>query len=115
MLAEQQLAAKVVFSHGKLIDVLAPLGGKASAVAAYARRLNLPLGACIAAGDSGNDVDMLEACGHAIVVGNASGELDGLSPRDGLMRVAGHHAHGVMEGLERLGLTAPALAQASAA
>ncbi|WP_440979633.1 HAD-IIB family hydrolase [Sphingomonas pseudosanguinis] len=115
VLAEQQLAAKVVFSHGKLIDVLAPLGGKAAAVAAYARRLDLPLGACIAAGDSGNDVDMLEACGHAIVVGNASGELDGLSPREGLMRVAGHHAHGVMEGLERLGLTAPALAQASAA
>lgn len=103
-LAEHGIAAKTVFSHGRLIDVLAPLGGKAAAVAAYARRLNLPLGACIAAGDSGNDVDMLEACGHAIVVGNASDELDGLPPREGLMRVAAHHAQGVLEGLERLGL-----------
>jgi len=114
-LAEQGLAAKTVFSHGKLIDVLAPLGGKAAAVAAYARRLGLPLGACIAAGDSGNDVDMLEDCGHAIVVGNASDELDGLVPRDGLIRTDGHHANGVLEGLDRLGLTAPAATRASAA
>ena len=115
VLSEQGLAAKVVYSHGRLIDVLAPLGGKAAAVAAYARRLDLPVGACIAAGDSGNDVDMLEACGHAIVVGNASDELDGLAPRDGLLRVAGHHANGVLEGLERLGLTEPMLMRASAA
>jgi len=115
VLSEQGLAAKVVYSHGRLIDVLAPLGGKAAAVAAYARRLDLPVGACIAAGDSGNDVDMLEACGHAIIVGNASDELDGLPPRDGLLRVAGHHANGVLEGLERLGLTEPMLMRASAA
>lgn len=44
VLAEQKLAAKVVFSHGRLIDVLAPLGGKAAAIAAYARRLDLSLG-----------------------------------------------------------------------
>jgi len=114
-LAERDLAAKVVYSHGRLIDVLAPLGGKAAAVAAYARRLDLSLGACVAAGDSGNDVDMLEACGHAIVVGNASDELAGLVARDGLMRVKGHHAHGVLEGLERLSLTQPLMARASAA
>ena len=114
-LAKQGLSAKTVFSHGRLIDVLAPLGGKAAAVAAYARRLDLPMGACIAAGDSGNDVDMLEGCGHAIVVGNASDELDGLAPRDGLMRVSARHANGVLEGLDRLGLTAPTPAHASAA
>ena len=114
-LAELGLSAKTVFSHGRLIDVLAPLGGKAAAVAAYARRLNLPMGACIAAGDSGNDVDMLEGCGHAIVVGNASDELDSLPVRDGLMRVAGNHANGVLEGLDRLGLAHPAPVHASAA
>ncbi|WP_343527161.1 HAD-IIB family hydrolase [Sphingomonas sp.] len=114
-LSEQGLAAKVVFSHGRLIDVLAPLGGKAAAIAAYARRLDLSLGACVAAGDSGNDADMLAACGHAIIVGNASDELDGLPPRDGLLRVSGHHANGVLEGLERLGLATPMLTRASAA
>ena len=114
-LAEQGLAAKTVFSHGRLIDVLAPLGGKAAAVAAYAKRLDLPMGACIAAGDSGNDVDMLDACGHAIVVGNAGHELADLPERDGLLRVTAHHANGVMEGLERLGLTTPMPTQATAA
>lgn len=73
------------------------------------------MGACIAAGDSGNDVDMLDACGHAIVVGNAGHELADLAERDGLMRVTAHHANGVMEGLEKLGLTAPMPTQATAA
>jgi sucrose-phosphate synthase len=100
------LAARVIFSHGRLIDVLAPTGGKAQAIAAYAARRGLTLADCIAAGDSGNDADMLAACGHAIVVGNAGGELAHLSPRSGLLRVRRHHAGGVLEGLATLGLAA---------
>ena len=107
-LAEARLGARVVFSHGRLIDVLAPAGGKAGAIAAYARGIGLTIADCIAAGDSGNDIDMLETCGFAIVVANASEELDGLAARPGLQRVAKAHAAGVVEGLERLGLAAPA-------
>ncbi|MEH3106405.1 MAG: HAD-IIB family hydrolase [Sphingomonas fennica] len=103
-LAEAGLAARVVFSHGRLIDVLAPHAGKAAAIAALAARHGLSPADCIAAGDSGNDIDMLEACGHAIVVGNAGAELAGLARRPGLNRVAGHHATGVMEGLAAIGL-----------
>jgi sucrose-phosphate synthase len=101
------LSARVVFSHGELIDVLAPHAGKAAAIAAYAARHGLSLADCIAAGDSGNDVDMLEACGHAIVVGNAGAELAGLNPRTGLNRVRGRHATGVMEGLAAIGIVPP--------
>ncbi len=101
------LAARVVFSHGELIDVLAPHAGKAAAIAAYAARRGLSLADCIAAGDSGNDIDMLEACGHAIVVGNAGAELDGLTLRAGLNRVRGRHAAGVMEGLAAIGIVPP--------
>jgi sucrose-phosphate synthase len=107
-LMEAGLRARVVFSHGELIDVLAPHAGKAAAIAAYAARDGLSLADCIAAGDSGNDVDMLEACGHAIVVGNAGAELAGLTPRAGLNRVCEHHAGGVMEGLAAIGLVLPA-------
>lgn len=107
-LADAGLPARVVFSHGRLIDVLAPAGGKARAIAAYAARSGLTLADCVAAGDSGNDADMLSACGHAIVVGNAHDDLDGLPARPGLLRVGGHHAAGVVEGLARLGLAAPA-------
>ncbi|WP_267388546.1 HAD family hydrolase [Sphingomonas sp. GC_Shp_3] len=106
-LAAAGLGARVIFSHGRLIDVIAPMGGKAAAVGAYAARHGLSLAQCIAAGDSGNDADMLEACGRAIVVANASDELATLTPRSGLHRARARHAAGVMEGLERLGLTAP--------
>ena len=110
-LAAAGLSARVIFSHGRLIDVLAPAGGKAAAIAAYADRFGLTLADCVAAGDSGNDVDMLERCGAAIVVGNAGDELAMLAERPGLYRAERHHAAGVLEGLERLGLAdAPAIA-----
>jgi sucrose-phosphate synthase len=107
-LAEAGVAARVIFSHGRLIDVLAPAGGKAAAIAAYAVRHGWSSAQCIAAGDSGNDADMLDGCGHGIVVGNAGDELAGLAPRAGLHRVVRHHAAGILEGLERLGLADPA-------
>nr|WP_232474260.1 HAD family hydrolase [Sphingomonas sp. MA1305] len=103
-LAEAGLAARVIFSHDRLIDVLAPTGGKAQAIAAYAARFGWTLADCIAAGDSGNDADMLTACGHAIVVGNASADLADLPVRAGLHRVAARHAAGVLQGLAALGL-----------
>lgn len=109
------LQAKVIFSHGQLIDVLAPRGGKASAIAAYAARSGWSLAQVIAAGDSGNDEDMLTACGNAIVVGNASAELDTLPARAGLHRVRDFHANGVLEGLTALGLASPQSALAVAA
>lgn len=98
------LDARVVFSHGRLIDVLAPGGGKASAIAAYASHHGWTLANAVAAGDSGNDIDMLAACGHAIVVGNAGAELDPLPARPGLYRAVDHHALGLLEGLAALGL-----------
>jgi sucrose-phosphate synthase len=104
VLAAAGLKARVIFSHGRLIDVLAPTGGKAAAIAAYAARHGWSLGQCIAAGDSGNDADMLAACGQAIVVGNAGEELAHLRPRAGLYRARAHHAAGIVEGLDRLGL-----------
>ncbi|MBL6082132.1 glycosyltransferase [Belnapia sp. T18] len=103
-LVEAGLQARVIHSHGRLIDVLAPGGGKAAAIAAYAGQCGMTLADCAAAGDSGNDLDMLDACGHAIVVGNADADLDGLRRRHGLRRVAARHAAGVMEGLAALGL-----------
>ncbi|MCQ8239745.1 HAD family hydrolase [Rhizosaccharibacter radicis] len=106
------VAARVVFSHDELIDVLPPNGGKARALAFHAARLGLSLRDCVAAGDSGNDLDMLDAAGHAIVVANASRELDVLRPRPELHRAAAPHAAGVVEGLRALGLGSRRLAAA---
>ncbi len=100
------LAALVVHSHGRLIDVLPPAGGKAAAIAAYAERDGATLAACVAAGDSGNDLDMLNRCGRAIVVANADRDLDELGHRRGLYRSRRPHAGGVVEGLGAHGLAA---------
>lgn len=103
-IAAAGLVARVVHSHERYLDILAPNAGKGAAVKAYASDRGLTLADCIAAGDSGNDADMLEVCGIAIVVGNASNELAGLTKRPGLIRAQAHHADGVLEGLMMAGL-----------
>ena len=91
--------AQVIHSHGRLIDVLPPAAGKANAIAALAGRYGLKLKDCIAAGDSGNDFDMLSRCGTAIVVANAGSELATLPQRAGLVRATLPYAGGVLEAL----------------
>ena len=103
-LRNARLAATVIHSHGRLIDVLAPRADKAHAMARLAETWGLDLADCVACGDSGNDTAMLQVAGAAIVVGNASAELS-LPDRPGLIRASAHHADGVLEGLARLGLT----------
>lgn len=92
------LPARVVHSHNIFIDVLPITSGKSGAIAALARHLKADMDLFIAAGDSGNDRDMLEACGGAIVVSNASRELANLNPRGQLYRSMQPHAAGVLEG-----------------
>ena len=95
------LAARVVHSHGALIDVLPARAGKAAAMRRLAEHFGVPPGAVLAAGDSGNDIDMLNAAARAVVVANASAELAGLAPRPGLHRATAAHAAGVLEGIAR--------------
>ena len=110
-LADSRLSARVVFSHGELIDVLPQAAGKAAAIGFEARRLGLTLADCIAAGDSANDLDMLSACGAAILPANAR---DGIA--DLLRGKAFHsrhsHAAGVLDGLAAIyGPAGPRVAQ----
>lgn len=97
------LAARVIPSHGRFIDILPQRAGKVGALAFEAARLGLTLADCVAAGDSGNDACMLAAAGRAIVVGNALAELR-LADRPGLFRASAAHAAGVIEGLAHFGL-----------
>ena len=57
------IEARVVHSHDTLLDVLPKRAGKGAALRRCAEALALPLSACVAAGDSGNDIDMLETAG----------------------------------------------------
>jgi sucrose-phosphate synthase len=112
-LARRGVAAQIVASHGRLIDVLPLAAGKGPAVCAAARRLGMPMDRVVVAGDSGNDFDMLQAVedgpGRGILVGNA---MDGLRERLSgrrLYHARAAHAAGVLEGLETFGFTLNAM------
>ncbi|SEN52633.1 sucrose-phosphate synthase [Loktanella fryxellensis] len=96
--------ARVIGSHGRLIDVLPVAGGKGQALRHLARSVGLRMTDVIAAGDSGNDVDMLLACGRGIVVGNALPEIAMLRDVPHLYHATANHAAGVLEGLAAFGL-----------
>ncbi len=94
------VAARIVFSHERLLDILPAKAGKAAALSHVAEQLGLPMDRVIAAGDSGNDLDMLQECPNAIVVANCEPELRTLSTRGRAYQARSNHAAGVLEGLE---------------
>ena len=97
--AGERLDVRVIASHGRFIDIVPGRGGKAAAIEFEARSRGVPLSRCIAAGNSGNDADMLDRCGQAILVANALAEVSSLAERPGLYRSSAPYAHGVLEGL----------------
>ena len=95
----EALDARVVLSHGNLIDVLPRRAGKAAAMRRLARFFDIPEEAVLAAGDSGNDIDMLRAAPRAVAVANASEELRLIWDCPNLMRARAAHAAGVLEAI----------------
>ncbi|WP_394155158.1 HAD-IIB family hydrolase [Loktanella salsilacus] len=104
VLRDAGMTARVVLSHGRLIDVLPRRGGKGRALAYLAQSYGLTAADVIAAGDSGNDADMLLACGRGIVVGNALPEIADLRGSPQLYHARADFAEGVLEGLAAFGL-----------
>ena len=98
-LRQAGIAARVVFSHGNLLDVLPVNAGKAAAMRHVARYFDVPLAQVFAAGDSGNDADMLAACDNAILVGNHAAEVAELAGRANVYRARRHHGAGALEGV----------------
>ena len=93
------IPARVVFSHGRLLDVLPRNAGKAAAMRHVAQSFAIPLERVFAAGDSGNDADMLSACRNAILVGNHAAEVAGLAQRPNVYLARRSHASGTLEGV----------------
>lgn len=99
LLRTEGIAARVVFSHGRLLDILPPKAGKAAAMVHVAKRLGVPASQIFAAGDSGNDIDMLTACENAILVGNHAEELASLAAKPNVYRSRRENASGALEGV----------------
>ncbi len=99
-LASGGIAAHLVYSARRFLDVLPAQGGKGNALAWLAQRLGIPLAQVLVAGDTGNDTSMFQlpdVCG--IIVGNALPELRGEVDGPNFHRARLSAADGVVEGL----------------
>lgn len=96
------LPVRVIHSHGRLLDILPERAGKGAAMIWAARAMGIDLDHVYAAGDSGNDLDMLSLCRNGIVVANHSAELAPLVGRPNIYLAHGSYAGGVVEGMRAL-------------
>ncbi len=94
------LHVRVIPSHQRLLDILPASAGKAAAMQHVAAVLGIDPKRIFAAGDSGNDEDMLMACENAIIVRNHSDEITSLTKRSNVYLSRRPHASGAIEGIE---------------
>lgn len=104
-MAEAGIRAQIVYSSQRDLDVIPLKAGKGEATRWLAHELQLPLSAAVVAGDSGNDVSMLELPSvRRIVVANAHPDLDRFAASRRTFRASSSFAAGVVEGLRFFGL-----------
>ena len=93
------LEFELIYSHGRFLDLLPGGVSKGHAIHHVANQLGVSPSDIWAAGDSGNDIHMLEMVGRPIIVGNHSSELAHLRSRRASYFAKDHFAAGVLEGL----------------
>lgn len=69
------LAAQVVFSSGRDVDILPQASNKGNATAYLQQRLEVEWETTLVCGDSGNDISLFEARARGVIVSNAQPEL----------------------------------------
>jgi len=106
-LGDWLLKINVILTQNKLLDLLPRRASKGHAIRFLARKLALPLEQVLVCGDSGNDIDMLQTTGRALVVGNYSPELEGLRTSPGIYFSREPAAAGILDGLRHYGFADP--------
>ncbi|MEZ5176428.1 MAG: HAD-IIB family hydrolase [Acidimicrobiia bacterium] len=98
------VAAKIVASAERFLDIVPSRSGKGGAVRFLAERLNLGMDQVVTAGDTGNDLDMMPPAleVRSIAVGNATEELRH-HEASGLYHADAPFAAGIREGLVHYG------------
>ncbi len=109
-LARLPFGCETIFSHDGYLDVAPQHGGKGGAVAHLIERFGLLAARTVAAGDSGNDANMLDQEWPAIVVRNGWTQLAALRIRPNTYFASAKYAAGVLEGLRALGFLDDAVA-----
>jgi sucrose-phosphate synthase len=95
----QMSTLNVIITQNTFLDVLPKRASKGRAVRYVCRRWSVPLSRTVVCGDSGNDLDLLEGTGKAVVVGNYSPELEGLRGQRRVYFSEQPGALGVLDGL----------------
>ncbi|MCV9960562.1 HAD family hydrolase [Pararhizobium sp. BT-229] len=105
-LAQAGIAARLVYSSNRDLDILPDGVDKGAALSWLCRQLGLSHDDVVVAGDTNNDRSMFELPGvRGIVVGNALAELRTITATiPGIYRANGNVADGVLEGLAHWGL-----------
>jgi hypothetical protein len=67
--------AEATISHPEFLEFVAPGVSKGGALRWLARRGGIPMTQVMAIGDQLNDLDMIEAAGHGVAMGNAPDEV----------------------------------------
>ena len=99
------LAINIVYSSNRDLDVLPKFANKGNSLAWLLKHLKIDRGACLAAGDTGNDSAMILKRGvRGIVVGNAQPELMAAVIGQNAYMARECYAEGVLEGLQHYGV-----------
>lgn len=100
-LADRRLPVRVVCSSNCDLDVLPSKGGKGAALRRLVGQWEIAATDVMVCGDSGNDLDMLDAGYQGVIVANAQAELLNRSFGDLVYRAHRPFAWGVLEGVDR--------------
>ncbi|MEG3861216.1 sucrose-phosphate phosphatase [Microcoleus sp. herbarium12] len=74
-LTASKLAAQIIFSSNRDVDILPQTSNKGNALTYLQKRLQIPSDATLVCGDSGNDISMFEQDVRGVIVANALSEL----------------------------------------
>jgi sucrose-phosphate synthase len=99
-LRNERIRVKVIYSHGKYVDILPIRASKGLAVRYLAIKWGLSPEHILVAGDSGNDEEMLSGDVLGVIVGNYSSELKKLRGKPRIYFAEHSYANGIIEGIE---------------
>ncbi|WP_348800287.1 HAD-IIB family hydrolase [Flavobacterium adhaerens] len=90
----------IIPSHGKYLDFIPKRASKGNAIKFLCHKWSIPMSKVIAAGDSGNDIDMFRGAIKGIIVGNRSVELADYKTTKSIYVAKKVASEGILEGLK---------------
>eukprot|EP00127_Corallochytrium_limacisporum_P003225 Clim_evm74s147 gene=Clim_evmTU74s147 len=99
MMRSRGIHVNVILSASKYMDIVPLAASKGFAIRHIAMRAGLPFNQILAAGNSGNDADMVRGSVLGVVVGNHLPELDALQGAKDVYFAGEPLAWGVLEGI----------------